>query len=584
MHSGTWWVVLMATGLLACGADAPKTEIKQSPGARDWRDDVIYQIVVDRFDNGDESNDTVDGIGVIPGDLSRHQGGDFAGVERRLDYLERLGATTLWLSPIVENVMRMPGGDGYHGYWASDFTRINPRFGTLDELRGLVDAAHARGMKVMLDVVTNHSGALFSYDIDGDGALSPGEAEPPYNATGYKVPILWQFPRPNLWRNTDKGVKPFALGLEDFHLRGQIENFTDVEQMVLGDFPTGLRDLATDQKTVMSGLIDTYVEWVRLTDVDGVRLDAAPHMRHGEWAAFCQGLRDRLAAVGKHNFMQLGEVFRPNARELASYTAPGEFDSTFDFTLKYDGIDQFVLEGGSATLAREALEGARAVYPLTGQENGLELSPWQARVVFADNHDMSRMRGRLDDERAAVLALALLFTVDGLPAIYYGTEQGMKGAGGHESREVMWEAGFDEDGATFRAIALLARLRREHKALRRGELTIRYAARGLARAEEPEEEDGDAGIITSEAETMPKVQAGDAGILAYERSFESDRLLIVLNARPDKPSRARMQTGFEPGIHLVDLLAHGIEIEVGSGGYIEIDVPRRSALVLAPLD
>src|SRR5437016_2973948 len=108
----------------------------------DWRDEVIYQVMIDRFDNGDVNND----FGVHPGHLSRYQGGDWRGLTNRLDYLEALGVTTLWISPVVRNVETDADFDGYHGYWAQDLTEANAHFGDVSELRGLVRAAHARKM------------------------------------------------------------------------------------------------------------------------------------------------------------------------------------------------------------------------------------------------------------------------------------------------------------------------------------------------------------------------------------------------------------------------------------------------------
>lgn len=120
---------LVATLLLGC-----EVEPSQAP-IRDWRDRVIYQIVTDRFANGDPSNDDADGVAPVPGDLRRVQGGDYRGILDHLDYIEHLGASAIWISPIVANVPRLEVGDGYHGYWASDFTTLNPRFGTLEEAR-----------------------------------------------------------------------------------------------------------------------------------------------------------------------------------------------------------------------------------------------------------------------------------------------------------------------------------------------------------------------------------------------------------------------------------------------------------------
>ena len=131
----------------------------------DWRDQVIYQIVVDRFANGDPNND----FGVEPYTPARYHGGDWRGIIDRLDYLEELGVTALWISPVVRNVEEDAGFASYHGYWTQDPLRTNPHFGDLLELRALVDAAHERDILVILDVVTNHVGQLFYYDINGNG-------------------------------------------------------------------------------------------------------------------------------------------------------------------------------------------------------------------------------------------------------------------------------------------------------------------------------------------------------------------------------------------------------------------------------
>ena len=131
----------------------------------DWRDEVIYQIMVDRFADGDRGNDyRVDRTAP-----ARYHGGDWLGIEDHLGYLQHLGVTALWISPIVKNVETDAGVDGYHGYWAQDFTQLNPHFGNLAALRNLVKAAHDRGMKVILDIVVNHLGQLFYYDINLNG-------------------------------------------------------------------------------------------------------------------------------------------------------------------------------------------------------------------------------------------------------------------------------------------------------------------------------------------------------------------------------------------------------------------------------
>jgi len=133
----------------------------------DWRDEVMYQLMVDRFANGSYANDWR----VNPDDqvLTSYKGGDWQGVIDQLDYLEELGVTALWISPIVRNVDTDAGIDGYHGYWAVDLERVNPHFGDLATLRRMVDECHVRGIKVVLDIVTNHLGQVFYYDINMNG-------------------------------------------------------------------------------------------------------------------------------------------------------------------------------------------------------------------------------------------------------------------------------------------------------------------------------------------------------------------------------------------------------------------------------
>ena len=132
----------------------------------DWRDEVIYQILVDRFANGDRGND----YRIQADALARYHGGDWLGIEQNLDYLQELGVTTLWISPVVKNVETDADVDGYHGYWAQDFTELNPHFGDLIALRRLVDACHQRDMKVIVDIVANHVGQVFYYDINLNGS------------------------------------------------------------------------------------------------------------------------------------------------------------------------------------------------------------------------------------------------------------------------------------------------------------------------------------------------------------------------------------------------------------------------------
>jgi glycosidase len=533
----------------------------------DWRDEVIYMIVVDRFDNGDPGNDRQDGIGpdpraAGPPDLARWQGGDWRGIRRRLDYLAGLGVTTLWISPIVAQVPRAERQDGYHGYWAADFTRLEPRFGDQDELEALVDDAHARGMKVILDVVVNHTGRVFAYDLDGDGAMDPDEIEPPFAARApYAAPVVWLGPHPTLWRGepTAKTPELLVLGADAFHRRGKIDDFSAPVMRELGDFPDGLRDLGTEDGEIAAALVDTWARWIAETDVDGLRLDAVPHAAPAFWTTFATGLRQRLAPLGKTKLLLAGEVWNADPAEQARYVGPGGLDSVFDFTFKWDVLDAFIYDGVAAADVMARYERARATLALSPQPGGVGLSPWQARIVFADNHDLPRLRAELDDPWAAELAMTLVFTVDAIPCIYYGTEQELDGNGGPRSRERLWDTGFSTQTRMYRHLGRLAALRRASSALRRGALVLRYASPVSARSEAP-----------------------GAGLLAFERAHGDDRVLVVVNGHPRTSAGAAVPTGFAPGSRLVDGLGGRIEITVGEDGAVPVDVPAREAWILMP--
>ena len=553
--SRTLAALILATAACAASETPLTTEVG------DWRDEVIYQIVVDRFENGDPSLGGETGVDVIPGDLRRYQGGDWPGVTSRLDYIERLGVTAIWISPVVDNVHRTPEQDGYHGYWASDFTRVNPHFGSLTDLQELVAEAHARDIKVILDVVVNHAGRVFFYDFDGDGELS-GDHElfPPFSPHGeHDAPIEWLVEPPAMFRHVAGQLEPerFTLTAEHFFRRGQIGSLDPYERKH-GDFITGLRALDTSHPDVIDALVDTYVHWIELTNVDGFRLDAVPHVPRVFWAEFSARLRDRLAALGKERFLLLGEVYDADPEILAYYTE-GALDSVLDFSLQRHVIDEFLLDGRPASEAVPALSSFREHYPALPHRGGIEVPPWQARVVFADNHDMARIRHGLDDLLVAQVAMTVLFTVDAIPAIYYGTEQDFSGGWHDDAREVMWDSGFREDTPMFRYLRRLADVRADSPALRRGALRVRYAS-----------------------ETSPREGGPDAGLLAWERVAGDDRVLVAISGNPTDAIEAAIPTDIAPGTILVDAIRGTFRTRVEGDGRARVKLSPRTAMILKP--
>jgi glycosidase len=587
-------LVSFAACVLGCAHDrlgetrAPRVETHVD----DWRDHVVYQLLVDRFANGDARNDWR----VDPTALARYQGGDWQGVIDRMDYLQELGVTALWISPIVLNVDTDAGFDGYHGYWAVDLERLNPHFGDLATLRALVQEAHARGMLVILDIVTNHLGQVFYYDINQNGrpdeavygsgtrpqgasatgatsALSRvSEYDPDFDPRGIQsftslgeagpAPIRF-FDMPEIFR-----VVPGPAPFDDptaYSARGRTVDYEDPQQLLWGDFPGGLKDVDTLQPRVREAMVQAYVHWAQTLDLDGFRIDTIKHVDYGFWEYFAPEVRRRMAEAGKTRFFLFGEAFDGRDDLIGSFTLPGRLDSVFYFSQKFRVFDDVFGNGGPTANVQRLLEERAVNYGQEPQQDGIGLPPSRTLVNFIDNHDVPRFLFRRDDERgraALRAALTYLFTEDGIPCLYYGTEQELAGGNDPSNREPLWRTDYDTTSPTFTHVARLARVRQRYAPLRRGSFELRWVT----------ERTGD---------------AEDAGILAFERRTEDGAYaLVVINAQGAHPSvtafgSANMPVGAPPGSVLVDALS-GERFTVGSDGTMRIEVPAFGGLVLVP--
>ncbi len=590
---------------------------------QDWRDEVIYQVVVDRFADGDYSNN----VNVEESHLGRYQGGDWRGVIQRIPYLKALGITALWISPVVKNLEQDAGLAGYHGYWTQDFQRVNPHFGDLAQLQEMVDALHAEGIKVILDVVLNHIGPLFYYDVNlngqademlfAGGGASPGsnnadvpapltrfsEWDPDYDSRGVQAfsamgegglaPVVWTY-QPAINRVP---VLPEPFQNPDwYHRKGRVTVWThrpalgqppcltapddNIElcqyirmQELLGDFPGGLKDLATELPEVRQALIEIFKRWIELGDFDGFRLDTLKHLDHGFIKEFSAAIRQHAKELGKENFLLFGEAFSGADRLLGEYTAVGEMDSVLYFSQKFKIIDE-VFKRGGATAALEQLHLDRAaLYEGSPQPDGVGVAPNQLLINFLDNHDVPRF---LNDGTLPGLhcALVYLLTTVGIPCLYYGTEQLLSGGTDPGNRERLWSgnpsrglAPYDTQNETFQLTAALIKLRRQYPSLRRGDLRL---------------------VWTTESVQEER----DAGILAFERQHEGEVVLVVINTREctaDKPfswtsdGEKSLKSSFAAGSVLVDALSPdsgGDPLTVGPDGSLDIKVPCQDALIL----
>lgn len=491
-------------------------------------EEIVYFVLPDRFENGDTANDLggypADRLasGFDPAHKGFFHGGDLAGLTRRLDYLEGLGVTAIWFAPVFQNkpVQGPPGDEsaGYHGYWVTDFTRPDSHFGTRAEFKAFVDAAHARGMKVYMDIITNHTADVIRYkEGDETGYTYRNRAEFPYSrklGTEGK-PINEGFAgdqdhtAENFARLTDPGsaytpVVPEAekdvkvpAWLNDpiyYHNRG--DTTFSGESSRFGDF-VGLDDLFTEHPRVLSGMIEIYGDWIRETGIDGFRIDTARHVNPEFWQVFVPEMRRVAAERGIPNFHIFGEVYKdsPDSGYIAQYTRRDGFPAVLDFAFQEATVR--VVSGQHSPETMVQMFDGDVLYE-GGEDAAL------AMPTFLGNHDMGRfstvLKQRVPDISQeellsrVKLGHAMLLTLRGSPVIYYGDEQGFVGDGNDQAaREDMFPsrtdsyndndllgtdastatANFDTGHPLYRLIAELSKLRRTHKALARGRQEVR---------------------------------------------------------------------------------------------------------------
>ncbi|MBX9574075.1 MAG: alpha-amylase [Caulobacteraceae bacterium] len=509
--------------LAAAGAAWGQTpEATAAMRARLPQDEVIYFLLPDRFANGDLANDrggfTGDRLvtGFDPAHPDFYHGGDLVGLTRRLDYIQGLGVTAIWIAPVFRNkpVQGESGREsaGYHGYWILDFTSVDPHFGTDADLKTFVDAAHARGIKVYLDIVTNHTADVIQYE-GCTGCDYRGTADHPWTRAGGvdgpEINAGFDPERPETFAaltRFDWAYRPFVpegerdakrpawlndLGV--YHNRG--DSTFRGESSLLGDF-AGLDGVMTEHPRVVQGFIDVYGEWIDRLGIDGFRIDTAKHVNPEFWQAFVPAMRSRAAARGIPNFHIFGEVYDHDPAALARHTRVDGLPSVLDFAFQTKATDVAAGRAGPDVLAR--VHAADPVYE-GGEQAALTLP------TFLGNHDMGRIgwflakdRPDISDEELlarTTLAHALMMFSRGVPVIYYGDEQGFMGEGDYgRSRHDMWTSAvpdyrdgrrvggphspYDASAPLYVRLSEMARIRRETPLLRRGLQVTREADDG----------------------------------------------------------------------------------------------------------
>ena len=467
----------------------------------------FYFVMTDRFANGDATNDQggYSGGRLVTGYDPTHKGfyhgGDLKGLISKLDYIKGLGTTSIWLTPsFVNKPVQGPAGQetaGYHGYWITDFTHIDPHLGTNADMKALIDAAHAKGMRVFFDIITNHTADVIDYtqqqysyrnktdypytDVNGtpfDDRDYVNQPFPPMDASSFPY-------TPFFHTAADATAKTPAWLNNPIYYHNRGDSTFAGESSQYGDF-IGLDDLFTERPEVLHGMEDIYRAWVDL-GIDGFRIDTAKHVNTEFWQQFSPAMLDEAHGVGTGKFFMFGEVFDADPAFQSIYSTKARLPATLDFGFQQNAVA--VANGGGTTYLSKLFAGDD--YYTDTDSNAYDLP------TFLGNHDMGRIGRFVDGSlQRDEFAHALMYTLRGQPVVYYGDEQGFIGDGGdQDARQDMFTsqvASYNDDpmiaaptgamdrynpnATVYRYLQGLAQLRKAHPALADGAQTTRFAS------------------------------------------------------------------------------------------------------------
>lgn len=575
------------------------TRRRFTPSPAAWEDQVLYFMMLDRFSDGKERDYhdnkgklVEDGITPLfqPGDEGnavqneadaarwreaggRWVGGTLKGLTSKIGYLQRLGVTALWVSPIFRQT---PFHESYHGYGIQNFLDVDPHFGTRQDLRRMVRTAHRHGIYVILDIILNHSGDVFAYDPDRYWTQDPSSGawylDPRWDGNEYRVagyrdpqgqPVLPFGADPALEDQAQKGGAILPVEFQPastFTRKGRISNWDHDPEFMEGDF-FDLKDIHLGQGAVDSyipspalrALCQVYKYWIAYADIDGFRVDTVKHMEPGATRFFTSVIHEFAQRIGKENFYLIGEITGGRVRAFNTLETTG-----MDAALGIDDIPdrlEYLVKGYRNPseyfdLFRNSM--------LVQKESHI----WFRNkvVTLFDDHDQVRKgnykarfcAGDLDWRKLLLNVLALNVTTLGIPCIYYGSEQGFDGEGDNDRyiREAMFggEFGafrsrqrhfFDESNPVYRELAKILALRRQKIALRRGRQYLCPISGDGQHFGEPR-------MI---GERMRSV-------VPWLRLFDEQQMLLAINTDPDQPRSAwvSLEAGhFEPGMKLTCL-------------------------------
>lgn len=425
--------------------------------------EATYFLLTDRYANGDPTNDSGSGTsvgGFDPTKSTGFHGGDFVGLMNNLERIKSLGFTAIWVTPPVLQNAVQGGTAAYHGYWGLDFTTTDPHWGTEAEFKAMVDRAHELGIKVIMDIVMNHTGDLISYAGSNSGFKSVSQY--PYkNSQGSPVNITSLAGRglctngattscfpdlevngfPNVPQSLSGKVKKPAF-LEDltlYHNRGDANScgWAEGECAQMGDF-FGLDDIMTEDPRVVTGWAETYGDWVTKYGIDGFRIDTAKHTDDKFFPRWLAQFLPIAKAAGKTDFTMYGEAWYETTTDLVRYAVKSRLMSLLDFPSRTT-IATFAA-GSIASNGAQLLNIAKYddLYNLGGTRDGVIRNAYNL-TTFIGNHDEGRGNSAIATKTAATgptlvekvnLGNSILFLMRGSPVVYYGDEIGMISSGG----------------------------------------------------------------------------------------------------------------------------------------------------------
>ncbi|WP_294428987.1 alpha-amylase family glycosyl hydrolase [uncultured Treponema sp.] len=434
-----------------------------NPESDNWQDQTIYFILTDRFFNGDTTNDHVEGLtdpngnpynerDVLEGQpASGYNGGDIEGIRQKLSYIKDLGFTAIWMTPPVKCQIAESNYHGYHGYWASDFTKVDSHMGTLAQYQRFVKEAHDLGLYVIQDIVVNHLGDYqqIKKDVTAEKWNVTEEKWDIPSSEFYFEPKSIPFSHPEQlpWALND--VRDITLdewqNNSFYHFNTEISDYTNQYNMYTHS-SSNLDDMVTENEVVRNLLRGYFRYWIDKCGIDGYRIDTALYVEPDFFEGFINdtdannmGVREYGLSKGKKDFINFGEAFSQDEKIVGSYTksssGTARMDGMIYFPLRYALADT-ISSGGKTNAIGTVLNNRYT--------KGYYANP-DRLVTFIDNHDIDRwgqtMKGNTELMKAAY---NIIYTIPGIPQVYYGSEQGFDG----QCREGMFEGSFYTPGTT----------------------------------------------------------------------------------------------------------------------------------------